>query len=173
MRKPLRVDELAVLNLDLADICSHPFYLPNADREDIRQEAAVALVEAARCYQPGHGVPFRTFARHVIRRRLIDKVKHDRRQRRHTTQPVLHLDKTIGEDGGEPMTLHDILPAAGNVSDLAEARSELARIQHAMARLTDLERHAIATVANGYVYHGDKKTDNAAQRGRRKLRDAA
>jgi RNA polymerase sigma factor (sigma-70 family) len=40
--------------------------------DDARQEAAVALVKAARTYSPERGVKFGTFARNVIRNHLFD-----------------------------------------------------------------------------------------------------
>lgn len=47
------------------------YRIPGADREDVEQEAMVALWQAVRDYRAGHGTTFKTFAALVIRRHLI------------------------------------------------------------------------------------------------------
>lgn len=49
--------------------------LPGVDEDDVTQTAALALWEAARCFRPHTGVPFRAFARRVMERRVKDFAK--------------------------------------------------------------------------------------------------
>jgi RNA polymerase sporulation-specific sigma factor len=37
------------------------FFLPGADRDDLRQEAVVGLLKATRTYRPDAGIPFASF----------------------------------------------------------------------------------------------------------------
>jgi DNA-directed RNA polymerase specialized sigma24 family protein len=66
--------------------------IPGMDPDDVRQEALVALWEAARDHDKAKG-PFPPFARLVIKRRLRDRLQAATRQKRtamfdHDTEPV-------------------------------------------------------------------------------------
>lgn len=53
---------------------ANQYFLQGADREDVEQEALVALWLAARDYDPARG-PFKPYAALWVHRRLQDKVK--------------------------------------------------------------------------------------------------
>jgi DNA-directed RNA polymerase specialized sigma24 family protein len=55
--------------------------IPGMDPDDVRQEALVALWEAARCHDPSKG-RFPPFARLVIKRRMRDHLQAATRQKR-------------------------------------------------------------------------------------------
>lgn len=55
--------------------------IPGLDPDDVRQEALIALWEAARCHDRDKG-PFPPFARLVIQRRLRDLLQAATRQKR-------------------------------------------------------------------------------------------
>lgn len=55
--------------------------IPGLDPDDVRQEALIALWEAARCHDREKG-PFPPFARLVIQRRLRDLLQAATRQKR-------------------------------------------------------------------------------------------
>lgn len=60
---------------------STEWYIPGLDADDVRQEALIALWEAARCHDRDKG-PFPAFARLVIGRRLSDLLQAATRQKR-------------------------------------------------------------------------------------------
>jgi RNA polymerase sigma factor (sigma-70 family) len=128
------------------------FRIPGFDTDDVRQEALIALWEAARSYDPQRG-PFPPWARRVITARLTDLLRvHTKRG-----QAPRHVE------------LHDIFEAPDGSAGVDAVR----RVVATLPSLTDLEREALACVLNGDAYTGDKRIDNAAQRARRKLRGAA
>lgn len=57
------------------------FYLPGADYDDLYQEGLIALFMAVQSYSPEHDIAFESFARVVIRRKLISAVKQSRRKK--------------------------------------------------------------------------------------------
>ena len=66
--------------------------IPGMDPDDVRQEALVALWEAARAHDKTKG-PFPPFARLVVKRRLRDRLQAATRQKRtcdfdYDTEPV-------------------------------------------------------------------------------------
>jgi RNA polymerase sigma factor (sigma-70 family) len=66
--------------------------IPHLDPDDVRQEALIALWEAARCHDKAKG-PFPTFARLVVKRRMRDLLQAATRQKRtaefdYDTEPV-------------------------------------------------------------------------------------
>lgn len=133
-------------NTDLARLIAGDFRLPGHDRDDVHQEARIALWEAARCYDKTRG-PFRPFARLVITRRLTDLVRAATCQaRRAHTVP-----------------LHEGIPA----------RDDTPWLRDAAAALTPLERAAVAAKVNGTYDFRDRRMENALCRARAKLRRAA
>ncbi len=143
----------------LALALSTGWRLPGADADDVRQEARIALWEAARCYDATLGVPFTAFARLVIARRLRDALRRYG-QRRH--QMLTDAER----DTSEIPTTH---------ADILERRQELRQLVIAFHALSPLEQKAILTSANGTPCSevGElKSVDNATQRGRQKLRRA-
>ena len=160
-------------HMPLAYSCARRYYDRGADRDDIEQEALVALLTAFRLYDPGRGT-FRSWARLVIHRRLIEIVRAS------TRQPAAILTdaaRTCRSEDGEPVDVLDLLPARdGDPVTVLETKEELARIIRAARSLTALERRALAGVVNGIRYDqlGDPKSiDNAVTSARRKLRSAA
>jgi RNA polymerase sigma factor (sigma-70 family) len=141
----------------LADLASKDWWLPGTDQDDVRQEALIALWEAARTYN-GHGT-FPPYARMVIRHRLADRLRHHTRYRHmiltHSTRPDEH----------------------GTVTHLTPERHLLAK-EHltslitTIREMTPIEQRAIRQATQG---HGctEKTLSNALCRARRKLKAAA
>lgn len=63
----------------LANTIAQDWHLPGFDRDDVHQEARIGLWIACRDYDPSKGVPFRSWAGLVIRRRLADKFRSAKR----------------------------------------------------------------------------------------------
>jgi RNA polymerase sigma factor (sigma-70 family) len=135
----------------LAHAIAHDYYLPGQDRDDVRQKALIALWEAARRYDPAKG-SFPAFARVVIRNHLIDAIdKANRANHRLLDDAARDIDTPVIET----------------------ERGQLALILDALPRLSELERASLARSLNGEPTTGDKRFDNALQRARKKLREAA
>ncbi len=113
---------------------SRRFFFPGHDRDDVLQEARLALLEAHRAYRPSTGVEFGAFATLCVRRRLSSKLRNataDKHQLLTGAFQILDGDR-LGPD------------PAGQV----EARMELARV----AALPEKQRDRIVAFACGYSY---------------------
>jgi RNA polymerase sigma factor (sigma-70 family) len=147
----------------LAYTIAGDYFLPGADREDVEQEALVALWDAARRHDPERG-PFPAFARAVIHNHLKGRLTWaNARKRRLVTDALREWDAPAVAD-------HDRL----------EAQAELRTVRDALPALTELERVSVIGLASGCTYvelcqlagATPKQVDNAIQSGRRKLRAA-
>lgn len=124
--------------------------IPGCSRDDLQQEARVALWEACRSYDPARG-SFPSFARKVIACHLIDLL-------RVTTKRGKAL-KTVPLD-------EDAVPAL-------QPELSLARMMEAFRKLSPLQRQTVTDHLNGLPATSSKRHDNALALARRKLREAA
>jgi len=131
------------------------WFIPGASADDVRQEALIALWVACGDYKPEQGVPFPSFARMVIQRRLASCLKV-------ATRPGKRL---LTESSREDWQLVSC--------DEQDARMALWDLVEATRTLTLLERTAVQRFVDGTYDSYDKRMDNALTRARRKLRAAA
>jgi RNA polymerase sporulation-specific sigma factor len=143
--------------------------VPGADRDDVAQEALLALYLAVLAYDGERA--FAPLAVTVVRRRLAAILKAGLAGK-HRALNDLRLEQTDAH--GAPLA--DTLPDRRlGPFERAEQRERLGRITAAARCLTPLERHALAGLLAGASYEqlGPPKTiDNALQRARRRLREA-
>lgn len=147
------------------------YFIPGADRDDVRQEAMVGLLLAARTYDGS--TPFASFAAMVVHRWLQTCVKAAHRDKH---RPVLEAWRV----GWDPETdvafpIVELLEDPVTDEQRATVRAELGALVKAFRRLSPLERRALLAVVNDEHPHRggvDKQVDNAACRARRKLRRA-
>lgn len=155
------------LALDIA----RDFFLPGSERQDVQQEALIGLWVATRSWDPNGAANFRTFAALVIRRRLGALVTAALRQKH---QPLNESVRQVVNEEGEWLSIVDALPGGRDPVEILIDRERFDRIIAAFSSLTDIEREAVLRVA--MAPHGeadvDKRTDNATQRARAKLRRA-
>lgn len=150
------------------------YYLPGAERADVEQEARIGVLRAARSYRPSEG-PFRAFARLCVRRQLIEAVKRATTQRQAALSHRADHEETCE---GEVLSLIDV-QAAPNTDPLDRIleRDTIRRLVAGIQQLSALERRALVGVClegRPYVELGGKKAiDNAIQRARQSLREAA
>ena len=129
------------------------FYLPGSDRDDVRQEADIALWEAATHYRREHG-SFPAFARLVVKRRLVDRLKESTREKRRVlTDATREIEDAMT---GDPL----------------EDRERLRALVKAMHTLNEWERDAVVRIVNDVPIQG-KTDDTQRYRVRKKLREAA
>jgi RNA polymerase sporulation-specific sigma factor len=169
------VEQLVHEHQALARRVARDFFLPGADRQDVEQEAMIALWVAARSYRADLA-GFSTFATLVVRRHLMTVVSAHRRGKH---QPLsLSVRENRDEDGTYAPIL-DSLPGAGCPSEALEQRDRFRAMVAAIRHdLTPRERDAIVS----FVFLGEsyftaeggknKSIDNALRRARGKLRMA-
>jgi RNA polymerase sporulation-specific sigma factor len=157
----------------LARHIASAYFLPGYDRDDLDQEAMLALLDAHRRYNPAIG-EFRPFAGVVIRRRLVTLLKLGNSKRQRLFNGALRVVHIDGEQHDAVDLAAD--PQADPVEQLA-LREELSRIRQAARALTPLELRCLGVIVGGGSYADTgvpfKSVDNAVQRARMKLRDAA
>lgn len=130
-------------HLPIALGIARDYFIPGADREDVRQEARIALWEACRCYDRSKGT-FPAFARLVVKRRLADRVKVARR----------HYHP--------PAELVDVVPAP-------ELAPSLEPLLAGVRQLSLFEQQAVRDIVNDEPLRS-KRDDNLRYTARRKLR---
>jgi RNA polymerase sigma factor (sigma-70 family) len=134
----------------LARNVANDYMIPGADRDDVVQEARIALWEACNAYDPEKG-RFPSFARTVIRRRMIDAIKKANAiKHRQLTAAVRDIDDVAADESG----------------------SALGDIVAAWPTLSDLEREAVRAVVDGSYDSRNKAQETALYRARRKLKEA-
>lgn len=136
----------------IAYAIARDYFIPGADRDDVRQEALIGLWIAARAYKKEKG-PFPAFARVVVQRHLKDRVKAANRPK---ARLLTDADRTA--------------EIADRTAD--ETDTQLSLLVDALPTLSELERRALAASLNGQPITS-KQQDNALQRARTKLRRAA
>jgi RNA polymerase sigma factor (sigma-70 family) len=143
--------------------------VPGAEREDVVQEALLALHLAVLRYDGER--PFAPLASTVVRRQLATMLRTSLRGK-HRPLNDLRLEQT-NEDGVElGAVIADRRPSP---FEQVQQREQLRQITTAIQRLSELERRALAGRIDGrrYVELGSAKTvDNALQRARRRLHKA-
>lgn len=163
----------------LAYSIARRFDFPGADRDDVRQEALVALWQAQRSYDGR--VPLKPHLALSVHRRLCSKLREALRLKHRALNEATSLTELEGRRAagvaqwverrpGKPQVVGSI-PAPGFTSQPGWALSS--SVSDALAPLTLAERRAVVGVACGFTYAelGDSKAvDNALQRARRKLR---
>lgn len=141
-------------------------FIPGADRDDLAQEAAIARLEAERCYDGSS--PLESFVALVVRRRLFSAVR-DARRGKHLvlTEAVRDLEERLDWDAD---------PAG-----IVERREELAELARRVRGLAPRQRACLLHVVNGASLTECaeaegltwKQAENAVSWARKTLRDAA
>jgi RNA polymerase sporulation-specific sigma factor len=167
-------------------------YLPGGDRDDLLQETRLALLDASRRWDPARKVPFRCFAWLCAQREARERVTSARSHKHQVLTAALSLDWHTGQ--GSPRDGLSFEPAEGS-KELPEplasvetdpvakviARERLLFVVACTRMLSQLERRALAGSANDQSRREiadrlgirERGVNNALQRARRKLDDAA
>lgn len=175
------VDEAALLrkHRPLADALAANYYIAGADSDDVKQEAMIGLLIAARTYDGT--VPFKHFARLVITKWLQTEMTRASREKRRVLSEAVRVMRGP-ETGIVHMAADLIEDPAPSIAESLVWREDLANLVAAARSLTVLERRAVMGLAEGFTYaqlsdalggESFKAIDNATQRARRKLREAA
>jgi RNA polymerase sporulation-specific sigma factor len=172
--------ELVARYTDTAYGIATRFYMPGAERDDVRQEALVGILRAIRTYRPGHAVPFAGFVKMCVYRWLITACVQAPGREKHA--PLNEALRAVPNEWGElDQAVSIIEDVRAGVPELLEQRAELHDLVAGLARLSPLEARCVVSLALGFTYaeveaatgRSFKGIDNAIQRGRRRLREAA
>lgn len=150
------------------------FYLPGADRDDVRQEAMIGLLKGIRSYRPHLGANQRSFYAVCVRRHLIAALRIATRMRH---EQLTRAARTVVSDEGDTVDILELCPGGRDPFELVSGRERFERIRDRIGTLTPLEARSLLGVTAGFSYAeigGNAKTiDNAIARARRKLAVAA
>ena len=126
-------------------------HLPaHVDLHDLIQDGRIGLLDAARRYEAGRGVPFGAYARRRISGSILDGLRRADYLRRHTRDKVKRGE---AEDGGAPLSLKspDRLPGRFERPDTSAARAESGRlIREAISGLPD----RLQVIVMNYYFDG-------------------
>ena len=144
--------------------------IPGYEKEDLRQEALIALFSAMETYRPGMGASFDTYASNCISNRITDAAR----------RAAAGGNRTLNESSsleGEGDALPDGSP---DPADAAETKEELETVLKAMElRLSDFERKVMVRWLRGFsasepaeaLGRTPRSVSNALDRARRKLKE--
>lgn len=119
-------------------------------RDDIEQEAALALVEAVRDYDPGRGIPFASYALWRVHCRVVDYLRaHGAEANRGAAPPVPEGEERDSEDEGagalrDALERRRALLEAPGVDDEAVRNALLTQLERAVASLPERDRQVLA-----------------------------
>jgi RNA polymerase sporulation-specific sigma factor len=157
---------------------SRCFRLPGGDSDDLEQHVRLAILDAARDWDPKRRVPFRAFAWICAVRAARLAVKSALAGKHRPVNQALAL--TGPGPGGLSLaeTIADTTRSDDDPLAKAVAREELERILARLDLLSPFEREVLALSLNGCEYReiavrlqaSLKAVNNALQRARRKLR---
>ena len=144
--------------------------IPGIDRDDLCQEAYVALLSAIGSYDEQKGASFSTYAIACINNRLTDAVKSANRQKNRILSDSVSLT-----DDSNPVEIVSYESPEKYTLDQEEYLELMHRIEN---ELSEKERKVLMLWVDGYDYEeiGNileipvKSVDNALQRARRKLK---
>jgi RNA polymerase sporulation-specific sigma factor len=141
-------------NLPLAVAIADEYYLPNRDRDELRQEAMIGLWHAATSYR-AERIAFHAWAAILIRRRLASVLRVANAGKRQAQNEAVPLDENV-IGGRDP-------------HDLVTERDTIRAIVATVRRLPTLEQDTLVDVVFRGEPIGSKRRDNGRQRARRKL----
>lgn len=151
----------------LADAIARECRVPGVDRDDVAQEARIALWVATGSWDRERG-PFVPFARLVVKRRVADLLEA---ATRHKALLLTRAARVGVNDDGDVEELVGLLSDGKSAEDRAVLLDELRGLVGAILGLTAAERRAIVRVIDGAELES-KSDDCARYRARRKLRKA-
>ena len=132
----------------LAWAIASDFYMPGSDRDDVRQEAMIALLIADRDFVPGH-CEFKTFAHKVIRRRLTDAVKRATRKKHCVLSESFRFEAL---DRGPEYSSSGGSWALDPAAILESKEDALEMLRRVKDDLTPLQRTCLISAANGFSH---------------------
>lgn len=158
------------------------YFLKGGDRDDLIQEAMIALFKAVKSCPKDRYKHFSSYAWTAVDRRLIDVVRADNRQKNRALNEGLSLEEPLSPETGESRNLRlgDIMKAdwQSNPERLVLLREQMRQIfTFIEEKLSDLEEKVLMGIGRGASYKElakslgvtEKSVDGALQRARKKI----
>lgn len=164
---------------------AHRFFYPGAEYEDVVQWGMIGVVSGIRSYSSAAdtGPEVYSWLLFCAQRSIVTGLKMTTRDKHRSLNEARSIEQPVynrhqGEALEEPFTLHDVLADRTDTVELLADRERITNvIQLFRYRLTEIERTGLLRAVNGEPYSrhetGSKSLENAVDRARRKLREAA
>lgn len=159
--------ELISRYLDLIDAKLTQFHCSGAEREDVKQEALMALLNAVKLYDPGKETRFSTFASHCVENSVLRSLQH------RNTKKARLLSDAVSIDEAKEIAVQE------NPEDLyIDQEGYHVMLGKIEVNLSEFEKNVLFSYLDGNSYAqistqfgaSQKSVDNALQRVRRKLK---
>lgn len=174
--------ELLRLYKGLVRSVAQPFFLQGGEKDDLLQEGMIGLLQAIQQYDPAQNTKFRSFARLVIQRSMLDAVRSASRRRHEPLNRSISLETEVTDSESDSQlvladTLEDDAPPPDHeLISMEQLEGFLAFMQN---NLSELELDVVAGLRLGLTYQeiaerlgrSTKSVDNAIQRLRAKIKD--
>ena len=176
------ISELLRLYKGLVRSVAQPFFLQGGEKDDLLQEGMIGLLQAIQQYDPGQNTAFRTFARLVIQRSMLDAVRSASRKSHDPLNRSISLETEISDaESDSQIVLADMLEDDSPAPDqeVISTDQNEALLAFKQNTLRELEQGVVKGLRLGMSYQeiavnlgrSTKSVDNAIQRLRSKLRD--
>ena len=161
------VVELISRSLDLIDAKLTQFHCSGAEREDVKQEALMALLNAVKLYDPGKETRFSTFASRCVENSVLRSLQH------RNTKKARLLSDAVSIDEAKEIAVQE------NPEDLyIDQEGYHVMLGKIEVNLSEFEKNVLFSYLDGNSYAqistqfgaSQKSVDNALQRVRRKLK---
>ena len=130
------------------------YRIPGCDTDEIEQECLVALrFKAIEDFDSSRG-KFKSFAILCIKRHLFSMIKGNNQQKRRVLNTSLSLDEDRSSDGGESLSLINIITGDESSIDEQLSKSETVRLitDRLLSKLSKLEREVFKLYIQRYHY---------------------
>ena len=154
-------------------VASH-YFLPGSDREDVLQEAMIALATADRDHDPARG-EFGPYAKAVIHRRLTSALRTATRKRHLVLSEATGLEADVASSLLDPAVIYEAREEAFEL--LRRVREDLTPLERTclISQINGLNHEEISretggtpsTNSRGYARY--RRVSNALDRAHRKL----
>ncbi len=159
--------ELISRYLDLIDAKLTQFHCSGAEREDVKQEALMALLNAVKLYDPDKETRFSTFASRCVENSVLRSLQH------RNTKKARLLSDAVSIDEAKEIAVQE------NPEDLyIDQEGYHVMLGKIEVNLSEFEKNVLFSYLDGNSYAqisvlfgtSQKSVDNALQRIRRKLK---
>lgn len=159
--------ELISRYLDLIDAKLTQFHCSGAEREDVKQEALMALLNAVKLYDPDKETHFSTFASRCVENSVLRSLQH------RNTKKARLLSDAVSIDEAKEIAVQE------NPEDLyIDQEGYHVMLGKIEVNLSEFEKNVLFSYLDGNSYAqistqfgaSQKSVDNALQRVRRKLK---
>ncbi|MBS7176415.1 Stage 0 sporulation protein H [uncultured Ruminococcus sp.] len=159
--------ELISRYLDLIDAKLTQFHCSGAEREDVKQEALMALLNAVKLYDPDKETRFSTFASRCVENSVLRSLQH------RNTKKARLLSDAVSIDEAKEIAVQE------NPEDLyIDQEGYHVMLGKIEVNLSEFEKNVLFSYLDGNSYAqistqfgaSQKSVDNALQRVRRKLK---